>query len=39
MSRVDLSGERIDKIVLNGEGVPCVDEVDGNIVSDLEITI
>jgi len=39
MSRVDLSSERVDEIVLNEKGVPRIDEVDGDIISDLEIPI
>ena len=39
MSRVDLSGERVDEIILNENDVPGVDEVDGGIVPDLEVTI
>ena len=37
--RVNLSSERVDEIVLNEKGIPCVDEVDGDIVSDLEVTV
>jgi hypothetical protein len=37
--RVDLSGVRIDEIILNGEGVLGVDEVERDIISDLEVTI
>jgi len=39
MSRVDLSSERIDEVVLNEERVPGVDEVDRDIVWDLKNTI
>ena len=39
MSRVNLSGERVNEIVLNEKDVPGVDEVDGGIVPDLEVTI
>ena len=37
--RVDLSGARVDEIVLDEEGVPGVDEVDRDIISDLEVTV
>ena len=36
---VNLSGERVNEIVLNEKSVPGVDEVDGGIVPDLEVTI
>jgi hypothetical protein len=34
-----LSGGRIDKINLNEEGVPGVDEVDSDIVPGLKVTV
>ena len=37
MSRVNLSGERVDEIVLNEKEVPGVDEVDGGIVPDWRL--
>jgi hypothetical protein len=37
--RVDLSGARIDEVVLNEEGVPGVDEVERDIIPDLEVTV
>jgi len=39
MSRVDLSGERVDEVVLNEKRIPGVDKVDGDIVPDLKVTI
>ena len=39
MSRVDLSSERIDEVVLDEERVPGIDEVDRDIVWDLKTTI
>ena len=39
MSRVNLSSERVDEVVLDEKGVPGVDEVDGGIVSDLKVTV
>ena len=39
MSRVDLSRERVDEVVLDEERVPGVDEINGDIVADLKVTI
>ena len=39
MSRINLSSERVDEVVLDEKGVPGVDEVDGGIVSDLKVTV
>ena len=39
MSRVNLTGKRVDEIVLDEQRVPSVDEVDGDIVPDLEVTV
>jgi len=39
MSRVDLSGERVDEVVLNEKCIPGVDKVDGDIVPDLKVAI
>ena len=38
MSRVDLSSERVE-VVLDEERVPGVDEINGDIVADLKVTI
>ena len=37
MSRVDLPSERIDKVVLDEEHVPGVDEINRGVVPDLKI--
>lgn len=39
MSGVDLSSERINEIVLDEEGVPSIDKVDGEIISDLKVAV
>lgn len=39
MSRVDISSEGVDKVVLDEERVPGINEVDREIVPDLKITI
>ena len=39
MPRIDLSGVRVEEIVLNEKGVPGVDEVHGSVVSDLKVTV
>jgi hypothetical protein len=39
MPRVDLSSERVDKIVLDKELIPGIDKVYGEIISDLNVTI
>lgn len=39
MSRIDLSGERIDEIVLDEKGVPGVNKVDRDIVPDSKVTV
>ena len=39
MSRVDLSSERVDEVVLDEERIPGVDEIDGEIVADLKVAI
>ena len=39
MSRVDLSGGRVEEVVLDEERVPGVDEIDREIVANLKVTI
>jgi len=39
MSRVDLSSERIDEIVLDKKRIPGVDKVDRDVLTDLKVTV
>ena len=36
---VDLSGERVDEIIINKHLIPCVDEIHINIICDLQVTV